>query len=70
MPQVPTEEAKKVADLFGIPFYETSAKDGTNVEESWAALVRATRRSLQLSKPNPDPDVSPVLVHLLIEVIG
>jgi len=43
--QVSTEEAKRLADSYGISFFETSAKDGTNVEEAWAALVRATRRN-------------------------
>jgi len=42
--EVPTEEGKKLAASWNVPFFETSAKDGTNVEESWIELVRELRK--------------------------
>ena len=38
--QIETARGKEVADTFGVRFFETSAKDGTNVKESFAALAR------------------------------
>ena len=38
--QVSREEAEKLAKGLGIPYYETSAKDGSNVEEIFAELSK------------------------------
>jgi GTPase SAR1 family protein len=46
--EVPTEMGKKYADKFGIPFFETSAKLRTNVEEAFLAVVK------QIVKYNPE----------------
>ena len=37
---VPLEEAQQFADQIGIPLYETSAKEGKNVEEVFHAIAR------------------------------
>ena len=29
---VPTDTGKKLAETYGMPFFEVSAKDGTNIE--------------------------------------
>jgi len=49
--EVPTEEGKKLATLWNVPFYEASAKDGMNVEESWIELVRELRKFRKSPKP-------------------
>ncbi|GIQ80832.1 small GTPase superfamily, Rho type [Kipferlia bialata] len=38
--QVETDEGKKLAESFGVPHFETSARDRTNVVESFTELVR------------------------------
>jgi len=48
--QVTAVDGQTFASQFSVPFFETSAKDGTNVEEAWAALVRAARRSAPSAK--------------------
>ena len=45
--QVSREEGHDFAAALGIPFVETSAKDGSNVEEAFVALTRAIKRSLE-----------------------
>ena len=37
--KVKTEEGQKIADEHGFPFVETSAKDGTNINETFENLV-------------------------------
>lgn len=37
---VPTARGKSLADEYGIAFFETSAKEDINVQESFTALVR------------------------------
>lgn len=37
--KVQTEEGKKLAEEYGFPFVETSAKDGTNINEAFEDLV-------------------------------
>ena len=37
--KVKTEEGKKLADEFGLPFYETSAKNDININETFENLV-------------------------------
>ncbi len=43
--QVTTNEAEQLASSWGIPFFETSAKTRTNVDESFYRLVRDMRRA-------------------------
>ena len=38
---VSTEEGKKLAEKFGIPFAETSAQTNTNVDEAFQSLAEA-----------------------------
>jgi singapore isolate B (sub-type 7) whole genome shotgun sequence assembly, scaffold_0 len=38
---VSTEEGKKLAEKFGIPFAETSAQTNTNVDEAFMTLAEA-----------------------------
>ena len=45
---VTTEEGIQLAKQYNAPFFETSAKDGTNVYEAVEALVRKMRED------NPD----------------
>jgi len=41
--QVSTAEGKALADALGMPFFETSAKKRTNVDEAFTSLVRLAR---------------------------
>lgn len=38
--QIETSRGKALADEYGMKFFETSAKDGTNVAESFNTLAR------------------------------
>jgi len=52
--EVNTEEGKKLSDSWNVPFFEASAKDGTNVEESWIELVRELRKYRKtITSPTP-----------------
>lgn len=42
---VPAAEAQRMAAEWGVQYFETSAKDGTNVDESWRTLVRLVRKA-------------------------
>ncbi|KAJ5067226.1 ras-like protein [Anaeramoeba ignava] len=42
--EVPTETAKQMADQWGLPYIETSAKNGTNISELYAECVRMVRK--------------------------
>jgi hypothetical protein len=46
LPQVETARGQEVADAHAVRFFETSAKDGTNVKESFAALAREVVESM------------------------
>jgi len=46
--EVPTDMGRKYADKFGIPFFETSAKNKVYVEEAFMAVLR------QILKYSPD----------------
>lgn len=48
--QITTQEGAERARGWGIPFFETSAKNRINVEESFFELVREIRRENQQSK--------------------
>ena len=45
--QVDTEEARAFAEERGIPFLETSAKNSTNVEESFLTMAREIQKRMQ-----------------------
>ncbi|KAH0667544.1 hypothetical protein KY285_028750 [Solanum tuberosum] len=47
------ETAKAFADEIGIPFLETSAKDASNVEESFMAMTAAIKKSMA-NQPAPN----------------
>ncbi len=42
--QVTTEEGQKLADTYGIPYVETSAKLRTNIDEVFFEVVREIRK--------------------------
>ena len=44
--QVEQIEGKKLADSFGISFFETSAKDNINIEECFSTIAREIKEKL------------------------
>eukprot|EP00931_Biecheleriopsis_adriatica_P089811 TRINITY_DN63890_c0_g1_i1.p1 TRINITY_DN63890_c0_g1~~TRINITY_DN63890_c0_g1_i1.p1 ORF type:complete len:223 (-),score=60.39 TRINITY_DN63890_c0_g1_i1:44-679(-) len=44
---VETERGQALADEYGIPFFETSAKSGLNVEQAFASIADTVRQRLQ-----------------------
>lgn len=60
--KVSTERGKAAAQNFDMPFFETSAKDGTNVVETFhtlaAQIVKKMNKTETLEKPDepPKPD--------------
>lgn len=48
--KVHSESAEKLASTYKIPFIETSAKDGTNVEKAFQAITEKILRNEDLRK--------------------
>ena len=53
--EVSTEEGRARAEQFGAPFFETSAKTHTNVDEIFHELVRAVRKDVVVSNGGTAP---------------
>ena len=54
---VSAEEGRELANQLGIPFFETSAKNGTNVEDVFLTLVASVRPSAIHPTPPPPPSL-------------
>jgi len=52
--QVPTSTAKALAELWGCPFFETSAKEKINNEDCFYEVVREIRKFDKISDPHID----------------
>jgi len=52
--QISTDEGTKLAAKYSIPFFETSAKQGTNVEEAFYAIAKNVKNRL-IDQGNVDP---------------
>jgi len=44
-------EGEKLADNYNVKFFETSAKDGTNIEEAFTLLAKDMRTKLIIDEP-------------------
>ncbi|CAD8143252.1 unnamed protein product [Paramecium octaurelia] len=56
---VQTQEGQRLADQYGIPFFETSAKNGTNIYEIFNSIAK-----MVIDKQNKDPLDRPSNVQL------
>jgi len=55
---IDTARGKSLADEFKIPFFETSAKNSINVEESFISLARdVKKRLIDTAKPTTEPSI-------------
>eukprot|EP01156_Anaeramoeba_ignava_P024503 Anaeramoba_ignava/c8594_g1_i1.p1 GENE.c8594_g1_i1~~c8594_g1_i1.p1 ORF type:complete len:103 (+),score=49.66 c8594_g1_i1:167-475(+) len=58
---ISTEKAKSVADSFGIPWLETSAKNSTGIEQAFLKLAETIKETQDISKPKQTkPSISVV----------
>jgi len=53
---VDIEEGRKLADKYGIPFFETSAKSGINVEETFMTIARDIKNKILLNETTQGND--------------
>lgn len=49
------EEGKKLADSYGIQFFETSAKDARNVNDAFYAITLDIKHKIEMSSSGPIP---------------
>mmetsp|Transcript_65867 Transcript_65867/g.183526 ORF Transcript_65867/g.183526 Transcript_65867/m.183526 type:complete len:233 (-) Transcript_65867:118-816(-) len=56
---VETSRGQALADEYGIPFFETSAKSGLNVEEAFIAIADDVRKRLQSKEITTGPPQEP-----------
>jgi Ras-related protein Rab-8A len=60
---VTTQEGKALSDKYNIPFFETSAKTGINITESFEKLINTTlKKHKETMNPNPNPNIVRVIV--------
>lgn len=59
---VGTEEGKRLADLYGITFFETSAKKGVNVSDVFESIAREIEQSIQ-RRNSVNPQAAKVQLH-------
>ena len=52
--QVTKEEGEQLAKQHGVPFFETSAKDGTNIADAFMAMAKSVKANL-LNEKTPNP---------------
>ena len=57
--KVPAEEGKKLAEKWGCPFFETSAKFRRNVDDAFDALVREVRRFQKMKEAKENGGTAP-----------
>lgn len=56
--QVTFEEGKGLADAYGIPFFETSAKDNRNINETFMCMAREIKDKILVLEQNTSPNVT------------
>jgi Ras-related protein Rab-1A len=65
--KVTVEDARKNADEFGIPYVETSAKNGSSVESVYHTISSMASRKLLFQPPKPPhletPENSPIVAQ-------
>ena len=47
------EEGKNLADSYGISFFETSAKDGKNIKESFHTISKEIKEKILIAEQTP-----------------
>ena len=52
-------EGKRLADYYGVPFMETSAKNNTNIEETFETVAREIKEKILKNESIVQPDSNP-----------
>ena len=58
--QVDTEEGRRLADKYGIPFFETSAKSGINIEDTFMTIARDIKNKILLNETTQGNDTKKI----------
>ena len=54
--KVTTEQGKEFADQYGMQFFETSAKNSTNVNEAFITMTKEVMKNTSKKGPTPKKD--------------
>jgi len=56
---------KEFSNKYGVPYFETSAKDSTNVDDAFLTLVRTILSATEAQTPTKSPSVTPARSSIL-----
>ena len=54
------DEGRRLADKYGIPFFETSAKSGINIEDTFMTIARDIKNKILLNETTAQSDTKKI----------